>query len=166
MQDGFVLERIAADHIHVNVGAQTSPDIGMAAEVGHGAFYLRPPNKAQGAFRTRQRSAADQPRQYAGRFQNGYAAAAIIVCTRPLMVQMAAVNYFTAGWVRARDDPRYDGPVARTHFGFHTRVEDDLLPRLQTCPQRLGGVPRNHECESGWLAGFQMTPAHHGAIQA
>src|SRR6266403_2495867 len=148
MQDGFVLERIAADHIHMNVDAQTGPDIGMAAEVGHGAFYLRPPNKAQGAFRTRQRSAADQPRQHAGGFQNGHAAAAIIVCARPLMVQMAAVDYFAAGWVGARNDPRYHGPVTRTHFGLHTRVEDYRLPRSPTIPQRLGGVPRNHECES------------------
>ena len=165
MQNGFVLEGIAADHVHVDVGAQPRPDIGMAAEVGHGAFHLRSPDEAQRAFRTRQRSTADQPRQHARRFQNGHASAAVVICARPLVIQMAAVNDFAARRVGAGNDAAHHRPVSRTDFSFHLGVQNDLLSRAQTCPQRLGGVPRNHESESRRLARIQMAPTHHGAIQ-
>jgi hypothetical protein len=51
---GLVLERVAANHIHVDVGAQPLPDFWMTGEKRHGALDLRPPNKTQRAFGARQ----------------------------------------------------------------------------------------------------------------
>jgi hypothetical protein len=65
MEDGLVLEGIAANHVHVNVDSQPCPDIGMAAEIGHSTFHLRSPDKAQRTSRARQRSTADQLHQHA-----------------------------------------------------------------------------------------------------
>ena len=52
MQHGFVLERIAAHHVHVNIGAHRSHDVRMPAQESHGAFDFGPPNESQGAART------------------------------------------------------------------------------------------------------------------
>ena len=135
VQDGFVLEGIAAHHVHVNVGPQPGSDIGMAAEIRHGALHLRSPHEAQGAFRTRQRAAVDQARQHARRLQNGYAAATVVIGPGPLMIQMAAVNDFAALPVRSRNDSAYHRPVPRADFSFHFGAEDDLLARPQARPQ-------------------------------
>jgi hypothetical protein len=135
MQDGFILERIAADHVHVDVGAQPRPDIGMAAEIRHGAFHLWPPHEAQSALGTRQRPNVDQPREHASRLQNGHASASVVVSAGPLMVQMAAVNYFAAGRVRPGDNGGHDRPVSGADFGFHPGVKNDLISGSQTCSQ-------------------------------
>ena len=124
MQDGFVFERIAADHVHMNVGTKPRADFGMAAQIGHGAFNFGPPHEAQRALWARQGSTADQSRQHASRFQNGHATAAVIVCSRPLMVQMAAVNYFAAAGVGPGNDAAHDGPMAGPDFSFHFRAAE------------------------------------------
>ena len=141
-------------------------DIGMAAEIRHGAFHLGPPHEAQRALGTRQRSGADQARQYASRLQNGDAAASIVVSAGTLVIQMAAVNYFAAGRVRAGDNGGHDRPVPGADFSFHPGVQNDLIPCAQPHPQRIGGVPRDHEGEARGLARVQVTPTDQGAIQA
>ena len=56
MEDRFVLEGVAADHVHVNVGAEFLFDFGMGCEEGHGAFDFWSPYETQRALRWRQRA--------------------------------------------------------------------------------------------------------------
>ena len=107
----------------------------MTAEICHGAFDLRPPNKAQRAFGTRQRSIADQARQDPRRLQNGDASASIVICARPLVIQMAAIDDFATGRVGAGNDAANHGPVPGADFSFYLGVENDMLSGAQTCPQ-------------------------------
>ena len=53
MEYGLVLERVAAHHIHVDVGPQSLPDLWMGRKKCHGALNLRSPDEAQGALRAR-----------------------------------------------------------------------------------------------------------------
>jgi hypothetical protein len=121
MQDGLVPERIATHHIHVNVGAQPGPDLRMPAEIGHRTFDLRPPHEAQRPLRAWQGPGLDQSCQDPGGLQNGDTTAPVVVGSRPLVIQMAAVNYVSAGGVRPRDYAADQGPVPRADRGFYLR---------------------------------------------
>jgi hypothetical protein len=47
----FIFERVAANHIHVDVGAQLLLYVGVGGQERHSALHLRPPDEAQSAFR-------------------------------------------------------------------------------------------------------------------
>src|ERR1022692_1392228 len=84
MKYRLVLERIAANHVHVDVDTQPLPDLRMAGEKRHRSLDLRPPDKAQCPFGARQLTRADQMRQHARGFKNGGTATSVIVRTRTL----------------------------------------------------------------------------------
>ena len=94
-------------------------DFRVAAEICHRALNLRPPDKAQRAFRTWQGSAGDKPGQHSSRFQDGYAAASIVIRPRALVIQMAAVDDLPAFGIGPRNGATNHGPVSRANFGLH-----------------------------------------------
>src|SRR6201987_723949 len=49
VKDGFVFEKISADHIHVNIRTQTAANLRMTAQISHGAFNFGSPHESQGA---------------------------------------------------------------------------------------------------------------------
>ena len=103
----------------------------MAAEIGHGAFNFGSPDKAQRAFGTGQGSAANQPRQHAGRFQDGHAAASVVIGARAARDPDDSCKLFRRGRVGPGNDSAYHCPVAGTDFGFHSGLQDDLFSRAQ-----------------------------------
>ncbi len=59
MEYRLVFEGVAANHIHVDVGAQPLLDLRMAGKKGHGALDLRSPDKAQSPFGPRKLAGID-----------------------------------------------------------------------------------------------------------
>jgi hypothetical protein len=104
VQNGFVLEGISAHHVHVHVGAQRLPDVGMPAQESHGAFDLGPPDEAQGPAGARQAPVGNQAIEQPRCFENGHTAAAVIVGAGSLMIQVAAVDDFAGLGIGAGDD--------------------------------------------------------------
>ena len=147
-------------------GAQTLPDFWMGGEKRHGALDLRSPDKAQSAFRPWQLTRIDQMRQHARGFKNGDASAAVIVRSRTLVIEMAAVDNFSRSRIGARNSGGHDRPVAGADGGFHVGIQSDRFAASQAGPQCFGGLARDHEGEAGRLTRIQMTPANHGRIQA
>src|SRR5712675_755803 len=129
----------------------------MRCEECHCALDFWPPNKAQSAPRTWQSARRDQTRQHAPGFEDGYASAGVVICARPLVVEMTAVDDFARGGVRAGNGCGDDCPVPRTDGGFYFGVEHDWLASLQTCAQGLRCLARDHESETGRLAGVQVS---------
>ena len=118
---------------------------GWRAEIGHRPFNFGPPNEAQRPLRTRQASVANQLHQHASRFQNGHASAAVVICSRPRVVEMAAVNNFAAGRISAGDDSAYYRPVPGPNLGLYFRVQK--RSRF-SCPQSAAQRFRRVACET------------------
>ena len=68
VKDRFVLKRVTAHHVHVNVGAEFFFDLRMGCEEGHGAFDFWSPHETQSALRLRQSTGLDEVRENTGGF--------------------------------------------------------------------------------------------------
>ena len=99
MENRFVLEGIAAHHVHVNVGPHPLTQVGMSGEESHRAFNLRTPDKSQSAFGRRQSARLDQVHEHARRLENGDATTSVVVRARTLVVKMATVNDLAGSWI-------------------------------------------------------------------
>ena len=100
------------------------------------------------------------------RLQDRDTSASIVVCARPLVVQMAAVHDFTVGRVRARNRASHDSPLSWTDARLDMGIQDHRLASSPTFPQSLGRLAGHHEGEYGRLPRIQMAPANQRWIRA
>ncbi len=176
MEHGFVFEKIAAHHIHVNIRSRPLAYLGMAGEKRHRALDFRPPDKTQCALRAGQYAGLDRPRQHARRFQNRHAPAAIVVGARALMIEVTTVDDFALAGIRSvrigriglgpRNRRRYHRPMAGADRRLHVRIEPDRSAASQPRAQCFRGLARDHEGETRRLSRIQMSPAHDRLVEA
>jgi hypothetical protein len=165
MQHGFVLEQIAAHHIHVNVGAHGCPDVRVSAQIRHGALDFRTPDETQRSLRTFEAAVADQAGKHPRGFQNRDATTAIVVGTRPLVIEVAAINDLPSACIGAGYGPGYDRPMAGAYFRFYMRTQQHRVSGGDLRAQVARCRARHHEGKPFWQRAVQVTPAHDAGVQ-
>ncbi len=136
----------------------------MLAQESHRSLNLRPPDKAQGSGRPLQLAASDQAVEHPRRLKDGHAPARIVVRSRPLMVEMAAIDHLACVRVRARYGCRHHCPVPARHLRLHVRAQHHRPPTRELCPQRRSRSSRHHKCKPVWQQRIQMAPAHNTSV--
>ena len=82
------------------------------------------------------------------------------------MIEVATVDDFARRGIGAGNGAGHDGPVAGADFGFDVSVESDLFSSAQAGAECFGGLAGDHESEARGLAGFEMSPANQGWVEA
>jgi hypothetical protein len=159
--------RASADHVHVDDSCDALGEFGLAVEQGHGAFDFGREKETDGAGGGSELLVVDQLLQRAGDFEDGGAAAGVVVGSGPLVVEVATEGdlFLLPFGVGAGNGSGHDFVVARMLSRFDHGAQRDFFSAGEAGLQGVSRFEGDHEGEC--LVGrkrVEVAPADGGLV--